>query len=72
MLDEQWWGLAILMSQKLARALPKPTWRVLLGGTRGEALRIHSEECIECWGERYFSFSFFVGSLDFVQYSCDM
>jgi hypothetical protein len=31
MLEEQRWGLAILMSQKLARALPKPTWRVVLG-----------------------------------------
>jgi CO dehydrogenase/acetyl-CoA synthase epsilon subunit len=32
MLDEQWWGLAILVSQKLAQALPN--W----GGTRGEVL----------------------------------
>jgi hypothetical protein len=32
MLDEQQWGLAILVSQKLAWALPKPTWRVVLGG----------------------------------------
>jgi hypothetical protein len=39
MLDEQQWGLAILVSQKLARALPKPTWHVLLRGTHGEALR---------------------------------
>jgi hypothetical protein len=31
MLDEQWWGLAILVSQKLAQALPKPTWSVVLG-----------------------------------------
>jgi hypothetical protein len=30
---EQWWGLAILVSQKLARALPKPTWHMVLGGT---------------------------------------
>jgi hypothetical protein len=41
MLGEQWWGLAILVSQKLALALPKPTWRVVLGGTRGEALTIY-------------------------------
>jgi hypothetical protein len=38
MLDGQWWGLAILVSQKLTRALPKPTWRVVLEGTSGEAL----------------------------------
>jgi hypothetical protein len=31
MLEEQRWGLAILVSQKLVRALPKPTWRVVLG-----------------------------------------
>jgi hypothetical protein len=30
MLEEQHWGLAILVSQKLVRALPKPTWRVVL------------------------------------------
>jgi hypothetical protein len=26
MLEEQRWGLAILVSQKLVRALPKPMW----------------------------------------------
>jgi hypothetical protein len=31
MLQEQRWGLAILVSQELARALPKPTWRVVFG-----------------------------------------
>jgi hypothetical protein len=31
MLDEQQWGLAILVSQKLVRAFPKPTWCVVLG-----------------------------------------
>jgi hypothetical protein len=31
MLNKQRWGLTILVSQKLARALPKPTWRVVLG-----------------------------------------
>ena len=39
MLDGQWWGLTILVSQKLARALLKPTWRVVLEETSGEALR---------------------------------
>jgi hypothetical protein len=38
MLEEQRWGLAILVSQKLARALPKPTWLVVLGRSSGEAL----------------------------------
>jgi hypothetical protein len=31
MLEEQRWRLAILVSQKLAQALPKPTWCVVLG-----------------------------------------
>jgi hypothetical protein len=31
MLEEQRWGLAILVSQKLAWAFPKPTWGVVLG-----------------------------------------
>jgi hypothetical protein len=31
MLEEHWWGLAIPVSQIACEALPKPTWRGVLG-----------------------------------------
>jgi hypothetical protein len=31
MLEEQRWGLDILVSQKACEGLPKPTWRGVLG-----------------------------------------
>jgi hypothetical protein len=40
-LEEQRWELAILVSQKLVRALPKPTWRVVLGEDQWRSFNMH-------------------------------
>jgi hypothetical protein len=52
MLEEQRWGLAILVSQKLVRALPKPTWRGVLGEDQWRSSylckkeNLYPEECV--------------------------